>query len=212
MMTVIDMTCSERSVFYRERMSNYYNVLPYSLSLFVAEFPYLVLVSLSFISIEYWMVGWYDNVSTFFFFWFVFFLYVSSCTFIGQWMSVLMPNAKVANVAVGALSCLLNLFGGFLLPYVKMKWGYKWMIWVMPSSYALNALVGTEVAHCDQNGLGDGCGWLVSENSTIQTYVETTYGFIADERYTSAGTLVVEWFILQIAIFLTLKYVTHLKR
>ncbi|ETL41729.1 hypothetical protein L916_07349, partial [Phytophthora nicotianae] len=33
LMTVLEVTCAERAVFYRERMSNYYGPLPYSLSL-----------------------------------------------------------------------------------------------------------------------------------------------------------------------------------
>ncbi|KAG2785928.1 hypothetical protein PC112_g24626, partial [Phytophthora cactorum] len=112
LMTVLEVTCAERAVFYRERMSNYYGPLPYSLSLWFAEIPYLIIVIILFVTIEYWLVGWSNDAGDFFFFMFVFYLYTSSCTYVGQWMSALMPNEKVANVAVGALSCLFNLFSG----------------------------------------------------------------------------------------------------
>ncbi|KAF0745326.1 hypothetical protein Ae201684P_011125 [Aphanomyces euteiches] len=215
MMTVLDITCLERAVYYRERMSNYYSVLPYSVSLFVAEIPYLLLISAFFVGVEYWMVDWYNDAARFFFFWFTFFLYISLCTFLGQWMSVLLPNSKVANVAVGAISCLLNLFSGFLLPFVSMKWGYKWVTWIMPSSYALNVLVGSEVAYCTDDHHGHGCNIITlsnGSNSTIQDYILTNFGFDSSQQYSSLGILVLEWICLQIFIYLTLKYVCHLKR
>ncbi|RLN57178.1 hypothetical protein BBJ29_005464 [Phytophthora kernoviae] len=126
-----------------ERMSNYYGPLPYSLSVWFAEVPYLIVVIILFVTIEYWLVGWNDKAGDFFFM-FVFYLYTSACTYIGQWMSALMPNEKVANVAVGAISCLLNLFSGYLLPRTAMKVGYKWFTYLMPSSYLLTALVGVQ--------------------------------------------------------------------
>ncbi|KAF0693770.1 Aste57867_15269 [Aphanomyces stellatus] len=214
MMTVLDITCLERAVYYRERMSNYYSVLPYSVSLFVAEIPYLVVISGFFVAVEYWMVGWYNDAGLFFFFWLIFFLYISLCTFLGQWMAVLLPNAKVANVAIGALSCLLNLFSGFLLPFVNMKAGYKWVTWVTPSSYALNVLVGSQLEACPPSKVGNGCTAITINgvNTTIQNYILTNYGFDDTEQYTSMGILILEWCVLQVFIFLTLKYVCHLKR
>ncbi|KAL3659574.1 hypothetical protein V7S43_015252 [Phytophthora oleae] len=113
-------------------MSNYYSPLPYSLSLWFAEIPYLIVVIIMFVTIEYWLVGWSSNAGDFFFSLLVFYLYTSECTYIGQWMSALMPNEKVA---VGAISCLLNLFSGYLLPRTAMKAGYKWFTYLIPSSY-----------------------------------------------------------------------------
>ncbi|KAG7377413.1 hypothetical protein PHYPSEUDO_011731 [Phytophthora pseudosyringae] len=53
LMTVLEVTCAERAVFYRERMSNYYGPLPYSLSLIFAEVPYIIVVIILFETIEY---------------------------------------------------------------------------------------------------------------------------------------------------------------
>ncbi|KAE8998725.1 hypothetical protein PF011_g14931 [Phytophthora fragariae] len=104
-------------------MPNYYDPLPHSLSLFFAEIPYLIVVVILFMVTEYWLVGWSDNGGDFIFFFFIY-LYTSAFTYVGQWMSALMPNEKVTNVAVGALSCLFNLFSG-----------YKSLTYLMPSSY-----------------------------------------------------------------------------
>ncbi|GMF36781.1 unnamed protein product [Phytophthora lilii] len=210
LMTVLEVTCAERAVFYRERMSNYYGPLPYSLSLWFAEVPYLVVVIILFVTIEYWLVGWSSNGGDFIFFMFVFYLYTSACTYVGQWMSVLMPNEKVANVAVGALSCLFNLFSGYLLPRTAMKAGYKWFTYLMPSSYSLAALVGVQfgenqdVIAVTANG--------VTTDMTVAQYIEETYDFRPNRKYNFMVGLIVIWAVLQLAIYLTLKYVSHLKR
>uniref|UniRef100_H3H746 ABC-2 type transporter transmembrane domain-containing protein n=1 Tax=Phytophthora ramorum TaxID=164328 RepID=H3H746_PHYRM len=175
LMTVLEVTCAERAVFYRERMSNYYGPLPYSLSLWFAEVPYLVVVIILFVAIEYWLVGWSDNAGDFFFFMFVFYLYTSACTYVGQWMSVLMPNEKVANVAVGAISCLFNLFSGYLLPRTAMKAGYKWFTYLMPSSYSLSALVGAQFG--DSQDIISVPSGNTTTDMTVAHYIEITYDF-----------------------------------
>ncbi|KAE9138587.1 Pleiotropic drug resistance protein [Phytophthora fragariae] len=210
LMTVIEVTCAERAVYYRERMSNYYSPLPYSLSLWFAEIPYLIVVIILFVTIEYWLVGWSDNAGDFFFFLFVFYLYTSACTYIGQWMSALMPNEKVANVAVGALSCLFNLFSGYLLPRTAMKAGYKWFTYLMPSSYSLAALVGVQFG--DNQDIIAVTSGNVTTNMTVAHYIEKTYDFRPERKYNFMVGLIVIWFVVQLAIYLTFKYVSHLKR
>ncbi|KAF1787690.1 P-loop containing nucleoside triphosphate hydrolase [Phytophthora cactorum] len=203
-------TCAERAVFYRERMSNYYGPLPYSLSLWFAEIPYLIIVIILFVTIEYWLVGWSNDAGDFFFFMFVFYLYTSACTYVGQWMSALMPNEKVANVAVGALSCLFNLFSGFLLPRTAMKPGYKWFQYVMPSYYSLSALAGIQFG--DNQDILTVTTKGVASNMTVAAFVKKTYDFHPERKYDFMAGLLVIWAVLQLAIYLTFKYVSHLKR
>ncbi|KAE8976433.1 ABC transporter G family member 37 [Phytophthora rubi] len=210
LMTVLEVTCAERAVFYRERMSNYYGPLPYSLSLFFAEIPYLIVVIILFVTIEYWLVGWSDNGGDFVFFMFVFYLYTSACTYVGQWMSALMPNEKVANVAVGALSCLFNLFSGYLLPRPAMKAGYKWFTYLMPSSYSLAALVGVQFGEIQDVIAVTANG--VTTDMTVAEYIADTYDFRPNRKYNFMAGLIVIWVVLQLAIYLTFKYVSHLKR
>ncbi|KAG3204394.1 ABC transporter G family member 31 [Phytophthora cactorum] len=184
--------------------------LPYSLSLWFAEIPYLIVVIILFVTIEYWLVGWSDNGGDFLFFLLVFYLYTSACTYMGQWMSALMPNEKVANVAVGALSCLLNLFSGYLLPRTAMKAGYKWFTYLMPSSYSLAALVGVQFGE-NQEIITVTSG-NTSTQMTVAQYIENIYDFRPERKYNFMVGLIVIWLVVQVAIFLTFKYVSHLKR
>nr|CCA23972.1 hypothetical protein SORBIDRAFT_04g007270 [Albugo laibachii Nc14] len=217
LMTVIEISCAERAVYYRERMSNYYDALPFSLSIFFAELPYLIVAVSMFLTILYWLVGWNSEAGAFFYFLFVFFLYTSVCTFIGQWMSALTPNAKVANVAVGALSCLFNLFSGFLLPPTRMRSFYKWFKYLMPSSYSLAALVSIQFGECSDL-VPDGCQMItvtsnnMNKTMSVETYVNGEYDFNPEYKYNNMAALIVFWVAVQVLIFLTLKYVSHLKR
>ncbi|KAE9167612.1 ABC transporter G family member 37 [Phytophthora fragariae] len=188
LMTVLEVTCAERAVFYRERMSNYYGPLPYSLSLFFAEIPYLIVVIILFVTIEYWLVGWSDNGGDFVFFMFVFYLYTSAC----------------------ALSCLFNLFSGYLLPRPAMKAGYKWFTYLMPSSYSLAALVGVQFGEIQDVIAVTANG--VTTDMTVAEYIADTYDFRPNRKYNFMAGLIVIWVVLQLAIYLTFKYVSHLKR
>ncbi|EEY54093.1 ATP-binding Cassette (ABC) Superfamily [Phytophthora infestans T30-4] len=162
LMTVLEVTCAERAVFYREHMSNYYGPLSYSLSLWFAEVPYLIFVIVLFVTIEYWLV---------------------------------------VNVAVGALSCLFNLFSGYLLPRPAMMAGYKWFTCLMPSSYSLAALVGVQFGEAqDVISVTDGG---VTTEMTVAQYIEDTYDFRPNRKYNFMVGLMVIWAVLQMAIYLT---------
>jgi len=218
MMTVLEITCAERTVYYRERASNMYSPLPYSLAIFLAEVPYLTVSCLTFVSIEYWMVGRSNSPVLFFFYFFIMYLYTSSCTYIGQLMAVAMPNAKVANVAVGATSVVLNLFSGYLVPFPFMHSYYSWIRWILPSSYALSAMVSSEMGIC--TGDENGCAEFTAPNPMTQeptdyvtaTYVLDNYDFHHDRRFLNMGVLIGFWVGLQILIYLSLRFISHLKR
>eukprot|EP00644_Phytophthora_capsici_P006464 jgi/Phyca11/20570/fgenesh1_pg.PHYCAscaffold_66_\ len=127
-----------------------------------------------------------------------------------DWMSALMPNEKVANVAVGAISCLLNLFSGYLLPRTAMKAGYKWFTYLIPSSYSLSALVGVQFGEV-QDIITVTSG-NTSTDMTVAKYIEDIYDFRPERKYNFMIGLIVIWLVVQLAIYLTFKYVSHLKR
>lgn len=219
LMTVLDTVTSERVVFYRERMSNYYGPLPYAFSLFLAELPYLIWTSLLFMNVEYWLVGWEADAKGFFLFWFVFFMHITICTSVGQLMSVLMPNIKVANVAVGAMSVFFNLFSGFLMPHNSMRGFYKWIRWLVVTNYSLESLVSIELGRCGASeGSHHGCSNVtVTTGSTVthsqlKNYIWTNYAFEFSNVGLNIGILVAILVIIQVAIYLTLRFVSHLKR
>ncbi|KAL4151196.1 hypothetical protein PRNP1_008145 [Phytophthora ramorum] len=49
-------------------------------------------------------------------------------------------------------------------------------------------------------------------NMTVAVYIEKTYDFRPERKYNFMAGLLVIWVVLQVAIYLTFKYVSHLKR
>ncbi|KAF4032991.1 hypothetical protein GN244_ATG15097 [Phytophthora infestans] len=121
-----------------------------------------------------------------------------------------MPNEKVANVADGALSCLFNLFSGYLLLRPAMEAGYKWFTSLMPSSYSLSVLVSVQFGEVQDiiSVTDDG----VTAETTVTQYIEDTYDLRPNRKYNFMVGLMVIWAMLQMAIYFTFKYVSHLKR
>ncbi|GAB9477920.1 Pleiotropic drug resistance protein abc superfamily, partial [Globisporangium polare] len=196
-------------------MSNYYSPLPYSLSLFIAEFPYQLLTSLFFMNVEYWMIGWQGSAHSFFLFWFVFYLHIFNCTSVGQFMAVLMPNIKVANVAVGALSVFFNLFSGFLMPHMNMRAFYKWIRYLVITNYSLESLVSIEMGQCSASSPKDhGCtmvtvpkiGNAPKHQMVLKDFIQANYGFEYSYLRRNIGILIGMLVFLQVAIFLTLRF------
>eukprot|EP00808_Paulinella_micropora_P013403 g48123.t1 len=219
MMTVLEISTCERAVFYRERSSRLYGELAYSLATLFAELPYIFLSSLVFISIQYFLVGLWPSGWVFGLTFTVYFLYTANCTFIGQWFSALMPNAKAATVLVGAVSCLFNLFSGFIMPLPYMHpWSF-YITYVMPPRYALGTLISLQIGTCPEDEASKyssyGCNQvklLDGRVVTLEQYNTIRYGFSADNIAWSIGVLFGVAVLTRIFIYLTLKFVSHLKR
>eukprot|EP00808_Paulinella_micropora_P003046 g39744.t1 len=219
MMTVLEISTCEREVFYRERSSRLYCELAYSLATLFAELPYIFLSSLVFISIMYFMIGLWPSGWAFGLTFSVYLLYTANCTFIGQWSSALMPNAKAATVLVGAISCIFNLFSGFIMPLPYMHpWSY-YITFVMPPRYALGTLISIQIGTCPEDPAsrysGFGCNQVTLSDGRVVTlaqYNTIKYGFSGEHIPFSIGFLFGTAVLTRIFIFLTLKFISHIKR
>ncbi|POM81545.1 Pleiotropic drug resistance protein ABC Superfamily [Phytophthora palmivora] len=91
-----------------------------------------------------------------------------------------------------------------------MKPGYKWFQYLMPSSYSLSALAGIQFGH-NQNIISVSKN-NVTTNMTVAAYIEKLYDFRPGKKYEFVVGLLVFWVVLQFFIYLTFKFVSHLKR
>ncbi|KAG2778173.1 hypothetical protein Pcac1_g11418 [Phytophthora cactorum] len=121
-----------------------------------------------------------------------------------------MPNEKVANVAVGALSCLFNLFSGYLLPASGHEGRLQVVHIPHAVHYSLAALVGVQFG--DNQDIIAVTAGNTTTDMTVSAYIEKTYDFRPERKYNFMAGLLVIWVVLQVAIYLTFKYVSHLKR
>eukprot|EP00808_Paulinella_micropora_P007267 g52376.t1 len=221
--SVIPVLSDERVVYYRERASLTYDVVPYSWALTITELPYLMISSFLFSVILYNLVGLRPGLQGFLFYWLVYFLYTVLQVFFGQLLAVAMPTAKIAAAMGAGLIMLWNLFCGFLIPRDKIPPFWVWMYWLSPTRYAIEALE-VDQFHCDFYDLNTNCP-MVKVLSTVTDlgqpitltvpaweYVRMQYNFDADLKWTDVYVLVGMIFACNISKLLCLKYVSHLKR
>jgi hypothetical protein len=133
-------------------------------------------------------------------------------------MAVLMPNIKVANVSVGTISVFFNLFSGFLMPHLQMRKFYSWIRYIILTNYSLESLVSISLGRCDANADGTlkdmhGCSIVAgTKGLTAKEFVAKTYDFHFSEVGDNIAVIIGYWAAIQLCIYLTLRFVSHLKR
>lgn len=98
---VIPMATKERGLFYKEQQCRMYSVPIYTLCMFLAELPGLLVGSLAFTLPFFYIVG-FDNTSgnstqKFFWYWFFQFLMQSTMMYLGQFYAALTPNEATSQ-------------------------------------------------------------------------------------------------------------------
>eukprot|EP00122_Pirum_gemmata_P007582 Pgem_evm1s6962 len=120
---------SDRDVFYKERSSGYYSVLPYFLSKIILEWPYALVTTLFFSVVIYFGCGYYhlqDDAGHFLFFWLIIFLLNEVAAAFAGFISAICPTIEVAIAVAPMLMILQFLFAGFLITVSKIPvyWRY----------------------------------------------------------------------------------------
>nr|XP_024402508.1 pleiotropic drug resistance protein 1-like isoform X1 [Physcomitrium patens]XP_024402509.1 pleiotropic drug resistance protein 1-like isoform X1 [Physcomitrium patens]XP_024402510.1 pleiotropic drug resistance protein 1-like isoform X1 [Physcomitrium patens]XP_024402511.1 pleiotropic drug resistance protein 1-like isoform X1 [Physcomitrium patens]XP_024402512.1 pleiotropic drug resistance protein 1-like isoform X1 [Physcomitrium patens]XP_024402513.1 pleiotropic drug resistance protein 1-li len=146
---VIPQVNAERVVYYRERASNMYPVLFYSMSWTLAEIPYLCISSLLFCSICFSLGGVAtDSAKISFEFWIILCEYTACITFFGIFLAMMTPNAQVATLIIPVVVNIWNMTSGFMIPKKKIPSFWMWLYWINPTQFTLNSLAAIAF-HCD---------------------------------------------------------------
>lgn len=117
----------ERSVFYRERAASMYSSAAFSAALALVEVPFVLLQSVLFTCIAYFMIGFVKSASKFFFFLLVFFLDLILFTVFGQFLVYVTPSIQMATVVAAGTNALWQLMKGFVISYNEMPVYWKWI-------------------------------------------------------------------------------------
>jgi ABC-type multidrug transport system ATPase subunit len=168
----------ERTVFYREKAAGMYSVIPWYMGIATIELVYIVLQSVLYVAVIYFMARFaYDAAK---FFWFLFFMVLTLIyfNFYGIASVALTPNLLVAAVLSGAFYGLFNLFAGFVAPKPSIPGWWIWLYYLNPVSWTLNGLVSSNI--------GDYTDRLVQlsapakDGSLVQTvsvFLDQNFGF-----------------------------------
>jgi ABC-type multidrug transport system ATPase subunit/ABC-type multidrug transport system permease subunit len=142
-----------REVFYKQRRANMYRTSSYVIATFLSHTPLIVIESLVFGSIVYWMAGFVADVGAYFLF--ELFLILTSLTFLAWFffLSSACPNLHMAE-PLSMLSLLaLVLFAGFVVSKDNLPDYVVWLYWVDPVSWAVRAIAISQY----RNGELDKC-------------------------------------------------------
>eukprot|EP00899_Mesostigma_viride_P014234 jgi/Mesvir1/22811/Mv14223-RA.1 len=176
-MTVQSIIAVERTVSYRERAAGYYGGLPFVIAMGVVELPYLVVQSLLFGPIFYFMVGYERLFVKFVYYQLMLFVNIAQYTLLGQLLVVLTPSPMAAAALGGMLNFLFNMFNGFSVPYPQIPTGWKWLNRISPSTWMLYGLIS--------NQYGDNFAPMsvFGSMTTLSDFIDDTYGYQYQYRW-----------------------------
>jgi ABC-type multidrug transport system permease subunit len=139
--TVLGVFEKERNMFYRHNASLMYNRNAVLWAFTLAEIPFILLSSMLFVVIFYFMVGFAVDAAKFFLFYLFFTLNMACFTFIGQMLMALNRDSVTAQGFGGLVISLTSLFTGVLIRPSNIPNFYIFLYWMMPGHYVFEGLL-----------------------------------------------------------------------
>ncbi|KAF9501097.1 hypothetical protein BDN71DRAFT_1439338 [Pleurotus eryngii] len=135
-----------RPLFLRERSSSYYSPSAWLLSRFLFDvIPLRIIPTIIVSTITYWMAGLAPDPEHFFKFLFILVLYTLTMTLFNFLLGTLFRNGGIA-ILLSALSALYQMtFAGFFVHLNDIPPVLRWLQWLCPLKYTLEALSVNEV-------------------------------------------------------------------
>ncbi|TFK45642.1 hypothetical protein OE88DRAFT_1669039 [Heliocybe sulcata] len=196
-----------RPLFLRERSSGYYSPTAWLLSRFIFDVVPLRLVPTIIVSsVTYWMAGLAHHPANFFKFLFILVLYSLAMTLWNFFLATLFRNGGIA-ILLSALSALYQMtFAGFFVHLNSIPPVLRWLQWLCPLKYSLEALSVNEV----------GSGLMIQDtlqgvpvNVSASLIMQLLFGFGVNNYYRdvlvlfafivgfAVGVIAVVWFTVR---------------
>ncbi|CAM9975163.1 unnamed protein product [Scytosiphon promiscuus] len=205
--TAIPAGASERIVFYREQAANMYSVRSYGIGYAVAELPYILVITLAFCSIFYWVTGLADSAEQFLMFWLYFLLWTMLMVFTGMMMVMVLPDSQVAQTLGGVLTTMFSVFAGFLISPAKIPDGWLFSYYMNPLHYVVESM--TQYRN-DDTIITTAQGVETTAEEYVKDYFGGEYKY--DNRWYDVMALVLFIAAVRLGYLYGLKYVRHLSR
>jgi ABC-type multidrug transport system ATPase subunit/ABC-type multidrug transport system permease subunit len=220
--TALPVVARERAVYYREQSTRMYSAVLYSVSIGIAEIPFVAICTIAFVTPYYFMVGMENDAGKFF----TYLLghYLLSLTFVSvsQTLSEVLPDIMVANIIQGVFFSFTILFGGLFIQGGNIPQGWQWFYavinWVPKAFKALALSQFQDQTHCIQIPPGSQpsvppCTELASIriNDFVSDFLAAPYKG-GGEVWLQLLYLVITIFVFRVLIALAVKYVRHITR
>ncbi|XP_020533622.1 ABC transporter G family member 31 isoform X2 [Jatropha curcas] len=161
----------ERTVFYRERAAGMYSPLAYALAQGLVEIPYILMQTILYGFITYFMIGFEIKAGKFFLYLVFMFLTFTYFTFYGMMAVGLTPSQHMSAVISSAFYSLWNLLSGFLIPKPRIPAWWIWFHYINPIAWTLRGIITSQLGDAENKIIGPGF------EGSIKEYLKINYGF-----------------------------------
>ncbi|KAG7389304.1 hypothetical protein PHYPSEUDO_010639 [Phytophthora pseudosyringae] len=138
--TLIPSLLSMRDVFYKQRQTNFFRATSFTVASSVSQIPMVLVESVLFGTIMYWMCGFVSTAEGYFLFQLVVFLTNIAFTSLFFFIAAASPNMNVANPVAMLFTLFFVLFSGFVITKDTIPDYLIWMYWLSPAAWAVRAL------------------------------------------------------------------------
>lgn len=184
----------ERFVSYRERAAGMYSALPFAFAQVAIEFPYVLIQSLIYSGIFYFMASFEWNLWKFI--WYLCFMYLTLLyfTFFGMMTIAVTPNHNAAAIIAAPFYMMWNLFSGFTIPRMRIPVWWRWYYWANPIAWSLYGLLTSQYGDMD-----DPVKLSVGVRSvTVRQLLKDQFGY--SQEFLNIAAIVVAGFCVVFAV------------
>ncbi|XP_011005513.1 PREDICTED: ABC transporter G family member 31 isoform X1 [Populus euphratica] len=196
----------ERTVFYREKAAGMYSPLSYAVAQGLVEIPYILVQTILYGIITYFMVDFERTAGKFFLFLVFMFLTFTYFTFYGMMAVGLTPSQHLAAVISSAFYSLWNLLSGFLVPQPSIPGWWIWFYYICPIAWTLRGVICSQLGDVETIIVGPGF------EGTVKKYLEVTFGYGPNMIGASIAALVGFCLLFFIVFALSVKFLNFQKR
>ncbi|ETN01424.1 hypothetical protein PPTG_17214 [Phytophthora nicotianae INRA-310] len=171
-----------REVFYKQRGANFFRTASYVLSNFVNQAPPIILESVIFGTIIYWMCGFVSSFWGFFIFLVILCLTNLALAAFFFFLASASPNLNVANPISSVAVLYVCVFAGYTITKDQIPDYLIWLYWGNPISWGIRALAVSQYTHsrfdtCVYNGFD----YCAQYGMTMGEYSLSTYEVPSDK-------------------------------
>ncbi|KDD75002.1 ABC-2 type transporter [Helicosporidium sp. ATCC 50920] len=177
-MSIMPVAVTQRAVMYRERAAGMYGIGPYALAQGVVELPYILVQTVVYSAIVYWMMAFIPSAAKFFWFCFFFGLTLIFFTAFGLLCVALTPDIAIASLFSSFFFGFWNLICGFLQVQSAIPGWWIWAYYLNPVSWSLYGLIVSQLGDLYDEYIVNFDGQTVSISAFIQDYLGFKYSFI----------------------------------
>ncbi|KAL3616200.1 ABC transporter G member 31 [Castilleja foliolosa] len=161
----------ERTVFYREKAAGMYSPFPFAFAQGLVEIPYILLQTIVYGIITYFMINFERTVGKFFLYLLFMFLTFMYFTFYGMMVVGLTPTQNLAAVVSSAFYSLWNLLSGFLVPKPSIPGWWIWFYYICPIAWTLRGIITSQLGDVETRIVGPGF------DGSVKEYINVRFGY-----------------------------------